>query len=72
MASFLRGKQAGIQGDLSHGILPETIKLDDVSENLLWTAADRCVPTPYHLPATLQNTLRTHIADTLDVLSISP
>lgn len=31
MASFLRGKQAGIQHDLSQGILPETIQLDDVS-----------------------------------------
>ncbi|ETN37850.1 uncharacterized protein HMPREF1541_07473 [Cyphellophora europaea CBS 101466] len=29
MASFLRGKQAGIQHDLSQGIVPDAIQLDD-------------------------------------------
>jgi len=31
MAHFLRGKQAGIQTDLSVGISPEVFVLDDVS-----------------------------------------
>lgn len=30
MASFLRGKQAGIQNDLSAGILPGLFALDDL------------------------------------------
>lgn len=30
MAHFLRGKQAGVQGDLSDGIIPELFLLDDV------------------------------------------
>ena len=30
MAHFLRGKQAGVQGDLSDGIAPELLMLDDV------------------------------------------
>ena len=33
MASFLRGKQSGIQGDLSQGITQDTVQLDDVSEH---------------------------------------
>jgi hypothetical protein len=30
MASFIRGKQSGIQGDLSSGITPDIIQIDDV------------------------------------------
>ena len=30
MAQFLRGKQAGIQKDLSEGLSPELFQLDDV------------------------------------------
>lgn len=30
MAQFLRGKQAGIQRDLSEGLSPELFALDDV------------------------------------------
>lgn len=30
MAHFLRGKQAGIQRDLSEGLSPELFRLDDV------------------------------------------
>jgi syntaxin-binding protein 5 len=32
MAHFLRGKQAGVQEDLSAGLLPELFALDDVCE----------------------------------------
>lgn len=31
MAQFLRGKQAGIQKDLSEGLSPDLFLLDDVS-----------------------------------------
>jgi syntaxin-binding protein 5 len=31
MAHLLRGKQAGVQKDLSLGIIPELFALDDVS-----------------------------------------
>jgi len=30
MAHFLRGKQAGVQNDLSYGIGPDLFMLDDV------------------------------------------
>lgn len=30
MAYFLRGKQAGVQNDLSAGLVPELFALDDV------------------------------------------
>ena len=30
MAHLFRGKQAGVQGDLSHGVSPELFLLDDV------------------------------------------
>lgn len=32
MATFLRGKQAGVQSDLSHGVSSEFFMLDDVSK----------------------------------------
>lgn len=34
MAHFLRGKQAGVQGDLSYGVAPDLFLLDDVSRLL--------------------------------------
>lgn len=33
MTHFLRGKQAGIQKDLSDGLSPDFFALDDVSRN---------------------------------------
>lgn len=33
MAHLLRGKQSGIQKDLSEGLIPELFALDDVREN---------------------------------------
>src|ERR1700722_4491725 len=33
MAHFLRGKQAGVQGDLSNGVAPELFLIDDVRSN---------------------------------------
>jgi hypothetical protein len=35
MAHFLRGKQAGVQGDLSNGVAPELFLIDDVRSNAL-------------------------------------
>jgi hypothetical protein len=35
MAHFLRGKQAGVQGDLSNGVAPELFLIDDVRSNTL-------------------------------------
>lgn len=35
MAQFLRGKQAGIQRDLSDGLSPDLFHLDDVGVSLL-------------------------------------
>lgn len=37
MASLLRGKQVGIQNDLSAGIMPEFFAIDDVRFPLLET-----------------------------------
>ena len=39
MAQFIRGKQSGIQGDLSAGIHPDVFILDDVSMLLLELSA---------------------------------
>lgn len=41
MAHFLRGKQAGVQGDLSTGIAPDFFVLDDV-----WAFEDAVITCP--------------------------
>ena len=48
MAHFLRGKQAGVQGDLSNGVAPELFLIDDVRSNTLsytsTVSADSVIP----------------------------
>jgi hypothetical protein len=43
MASFIRGKQSGVQGDLSSGITPDVIQIDDVRPSLTY-ADERLIP----------------------------
>lgn len=49
MAQFLRGKQAGIQRDLSEGLSPELFQLDDVrlgAPGILFLAIVRLTQLP--------------------------
>lgn len=58
MAGFLRGKQAGIQNDLSAGILPDLFAPDDqarygINSQIGYVASSKTPPSP-SLTALLQ------------------
>lgn len=53
MASFIRGKQAGIQNDLSAGLTPEHVAIDDVRFSP--AKADHKLPDPCTFVVTLMH-----------------
>jgi hypothetical protein len=61
MAHLLRGKQAGIQNDLSLGLGPEVFVIDDVSlyVQLLGASADQDIDQPlWHQLADFRHCIR--------------